>query len=201
MNRLVCFTTIIGAMIVFASCKSPPPPQSGVDPNIAAVSTAGLRLGMTPTEVLDVSARRLYKEDEKNQDRLADLAQTKKERATIRLNRVRSLAAHESHAFYSNAITLTLEFDQNRLVRLEERHTGLGDADLRKAMRDVSAQFPFVLNRTDTGSNARWEYHGKNSGAYVRIDFRIVSNPGAKTAPMSSYTIIVADPGWATQPP
>jgi len=171
-----------------------------VDPNIAMVSIGGLRLGMTPLEVIDASARRLYKEDERNEVRLVDLAQNEKERATIRLNRVRSLSSYESFAFYSNAVTLTLQFARNRLIEVEERHTGLGEADVRTIMKEISPQFPFVLSRSDTGSNARWEYHGKNQEAFVRIDFRMVSNATRKTVPASSYTIVAADPVWATKP-
>jgi hypothetical protein len=199
-HRLVCVTAILGLLVLLTGCKSPAPKEPVVDPNIALVSTAGLRLGMTPGEVLEVSARRLYKEDERNEDRLAALMQKEKERATIRLNRVRTLSTHESFAFHSNAVTLTLQFARNRLIQLEERHTGLGEKDLRTAMQEVSSRFPFVINRTDTGSSAQWEYHGKNPDAYVRIDFRAVPNPNARTAPMSFYRIVVADPVWATRP-
>lgn len=172
-----------------------------VDPNIAGVSSAGLRLGMTPAEVLDVSARRLYKEDQRNEERLADLVEKEKERATIRLNRIRSVSSSGMHAFLSNAVTLTLQFARNRLILLEERHTGLGEENLRAEMKAVSSRFKFVTDRTDTGSSARWAYQGKNPNAYVRIDFRFVSNPSAKTAPMSFYTIVLADPAWADRPP
>jgi hypothetical protein len=200
-NWLVRLTTITGVLVLFSGCKSPTPGESGVDPNIAAVSTAGLRLGMTPGEVLDVSARRLFKEDERNEDRLSDLMLKEKERSTIRLNRIRSVSSSGMNAFFSNAVTLTLQFARNRLILLEERHTGLGEEGLRAEMKELSSRFAFVTNRTDTGPNARWDYHGKNPNAYVRIDFRLVSNPSAKTAPMSFYTIVVSDPAWASKPP
>ena len=105
------------------------------------------------------------------------------------------------NAFFSNAVTLTLQFALNRLILLEERHTGLGEEGLRAEMKELSSRFAFVTNRTDTGPNVRWEYQGKNPNAYVRIDFRLVSNPSAKTAPMSFYTIVVSDPVWASKPP
>jgi|SRR6058998_1216894 len=197
---LVRLTTITGVWILFSGCKSAPR-ESPVDPNIAAVSTAGLRLGMTPGEVLDVSARRLYNEDGRNEDRLSDLVQKQKERSTIRLNRVRSVSSSGMNAFYSNAVTLTLQFARNRLISLEERHTGLGEEALRAAMKELSSQFKFVTNRTDTGPNARWDYHGKNPNAYVRVDFRFVPVILGKAAPISSYTIVVADPAWASKPP
>ena len=200
-NWSLRLTTIAGVLLLFAGCKSPPPDQSGVDPNIAAVSTAGLRLGMTPGEVLDVSGRRLYKEDERNEDRLSDLMLKEKERSTIRLNRIRSVAASGMNSFFSNAVTLTLQFARNRLIVLEERHTSLGEEALRTEMKELSSRFTFVTNRTDIGPNTRWEYQGKNPNAYVRIDFRLVSNPSAKTAPMSSYTIVLSDPVWASKPP
>jgi len=198
-HRLFCLTAIAGVLIVLPGCKSPAPTEIGPDRNIAGVSTAGLRLGMTPGEVLEVCGRRLYKEDERNKDTLAGLMEKEKEQSTIRLNRVRTLTTHESFAFYSNAVTLTLQFARNRLIELEERHTGLGDEDLRTVRREVSTQFPFVIDRVDTGSGGQWKYHGKKPEAFVRIDFRIVSNPNAKAAPpMSSYTIVMADPLWAT---
>jgi hypothetical protein len=200
---LAGLTTLTGVWVLFSGCKSGPP-ESAVDPNIAAVSTAGLRLGMTPGDVIDVSARRLYKEDQQNADHLADLVQKEKERATIRLNRVRSVSTvspHETYAFYSNAVTLTLQFARNRLVQLEERHTGLGEEDLRAEMKALSSQFKFVTNRVDTGSSARWEYQGKQPDAHVRIDFRFVETTRARPTPISSYTIVVADPAWANAPP
>lgn len=199
MNWLVRLTIVAGVLVLVGGCKSAAP-QGGVDPNIAAVSTEGLRLGMSPKEVLDVSARRLYKEDQQNEHRLPELGE--KERATIRLNRVRSLAAHESHAshaFHSNAVTLTLQFERNRLVQIEERHTGLGEADLRAEMKALSSRFKFVTDRTETGSSARWSYQGKNPKAYARIDFRFVPGIRGKTAPMSSYTIVLADPAWKNE--
>ena len=200
-NWSVRLITITGVLVLFSGCKSPTPVESGVDPNIAAVSTAGVRLGMTPGEVLDVSARRLFKEDERNEDRLSDLMLKEKERSTIRLNRIRSVAASGMNAFFSNAVTLTLQFARNRLILLEERHTGLGEEGLRAEMKELSSQFAFVTNRTSIGPNTRWEYQGKNPNAYVRIDFRLVSNPSAKTAPMSFYTIVISDPVWASKPP
>jgi len=190
-----------GALIILPGCKSPAPPETGPDRNIAAVSTAGLRLGMTPAEVREVSARRLYKEDEQNKDTLAGLVQKEKEQSTIRLNRVRTLLTHESFTFYSNAVTLTLQFVRNRLIQIEERHTGVGDEDLRGVMREVSAQFPFVIDRLDTGSGGEWVYHGKNRPeAFVRIDFRLVPTTRVKPVPMSSYTIVMGDPLWAPKP-
>jgi len=200
-NWLVRLTTITGVLVLFSACKSPTPVETGVDPNIGAVSTAGLRLGMTPGEVLDVSARRLFTEDERNEDRLSDPMLKEKDRSTIRLNRTRSVSASGMNAFFSNAVTLTLQFARNRLILLEERHTGLGVEDLRTEMKELSSRFAFVTNRTDTGANARWDYNGKNPNAYVRIDFRLVSNPSAKTAPMSFYTIAISDPVWASKPP
>jgi hypothetical protein len=199
-RRPVCVTAIVGLLIFLAGCKSPAPTEAVVDPNIALVSTAGLRLGMTPAEVQEVSARRLYKEDERNEDRLAGLMQKEKERSTIRLDRVRTLSTRESFTFHSNAVTLTLQFARNRLIQIEERHANLGEADLRKAMKEISTQFPFVINRTETASGAQWEYQGKNPEAYVRIDFRFVSNANPRTAPpMSSYKIVVADPVWGSR--
>jgi hypothetical protein len=198
-NWLGRLAIISGILVLVSSCKSPTPDRSAVDPNIAAVRTGGLRLGMTPQEVLDVSARRLYKEDERNEDRLSELMQKEKERSTIRLNRVRTLSTQGMNTFYSNAVTLTLQFARNRLIQIEERHTGLGEDNLRTVMNELSPQFKFVTDRTDTGANARWAYQGRNPNAYVRIDFRFVSNPNAKTAPMSYYTIVVADPAWATK--
>jgi hypothetical protein len=197
-HRLVWLIAITGILIVLPGCKSPAPTEIGPDRNIAGVSTAGLRLGMTPGEVREVSARRLYKEDEKNKDTLAGLMEKEKEQSTIRLNRVRTLTTHESFAFYSNAVTLTLQFARNRLIQLEERHTGLGDEDLRTVMREVSTQFPFVIDRVDTSSGAQWQYHGKTPGAFVRIDSRIVPTTKGQPTPMSSYTVVVADPLWAT---
>jgi len=187
-----------GLLIVWAGCQSPPPAENGPDKNIAGVSTAGLRLGMTPGEVLEVSARRLFKEDEGNKDTLAGLLQKEKAESTIRLNRLRTRSTHESFMFYSNAVTLTLRFARNRLVELEERHTGLGEEDLRLVMRGISTQFPFVIDRVDTTSGAQWKYHGKTPGAFVRIDARIVATSKGKPVPMSSYMIVMADPTWAT---
>jgi hypothetical protein len=198
-NWLARLAIVTGALIACSGCKSAAPSEGAVDPNIAAVSTGGLRLGMTPGEVMDVSARRLYKEDERNEYRLSDLAQKEKERSTVRLNRVRSLAAHETHAFFSNAVTLTLQFARNRLVVLEERHTGLGEEALRAEMKELSSQFKFVTNRVDTGSAAQWVYAGKKPDAYVRIDFRFVPTRRGQPAPMSSYTIVMADPAWANR--
>ena len=200
-HRLAWLTAIAGILIVLPGCKSPAPAEIGPDQNIAGVSTAGLRLGMTPGEVRDVSTRRLYKEDEQNKDTLAGLMEKEKEQATIRLNRVRTRSIHESFTFYSNAVTLTLQFGRNRLIQLEERHTGLGDEDLRTVMREVSTQFPFVIDRVDTGSGGEWVYHGKTPGALVRIESRIVPTTKGQPTPMSSYTIIMADPLWATKPP
>lgn len=197
-HRLAWLTAITGILIVLAGCKSPAPPEIGPDRNIAGVSTAGLRLGMTPGEVQEVSGRRLFKEDEGNKDTLAGLMQKEKAQSTIRLDRMRTRSNHESFTFYSNAVTLTLQFARNRLVELEERHTGLGEEDLRIVMREVSTQFPFVIDRVDTSSGAQWQYHGKNTGAFVRIDARIVPTSKAKPVPMSSYTIVMADPLWAT---
>ena len=199
-HRLAWLTAIAGVLIVLPGCKAPAPTDIGPDRNIAGVSTAGLRLGMTPGEVREVCARRLYKEDEKNKDTLAGLIEKEKEQATIRLNRVRTLTTHESFAFYSNAVTLTLQFARNRLVQLEERHTGLGDEDLRTVMREVSTQFPFVIDRMETSSGSQWQYHGKTPGAFVRIDSRIVPTTKGQPTPMSSYTIVMADPLWATKP-
>src|SRR6187401_858792 len=88
-HRLAWLTAIAGILIVLPGCKSPPPMETGPDRNIAAVSTAGLRLGMTPGEVREVCARRLFKEDERNQDTLAGLVEKEKGQSTIRLNRVR----------------------------------------------------------------------------------------------------------------
>jgi hypothetical protein len=196
----VCLGTITGTLIVLSGCQSTGP-KSAVDANIAAVSTAGLRLGMTPAEVIDVSARRLYKEDQRNDIRLSELKE--KERATIRLERIRSISTvstRDTYAFYSNAVTLTLQFARNRLVELEERHTGLGEEDLRAEMKEISTQFKFVANRIDTGSAAQWTYHGKNPSTHVRIDFRFVTATRARPTPMSSYTIVLADPSWATAP-
>src|SRR5688572_19167787 len=99
MNWFARLATVTGVLIVLAGCKSAAP-SGGVDPNLAAVTTSGLRLGMTPAEVIDVSGRRLYKEDQRNPDRLADLAQKEKEKSTIRLERVRSLTSSEMHSFY-----------------------------------------------------------------------------------------------------
>ena len=200
-NWWVRLATITGVLILFSGCKSAAPGEGGVDPNIAAVSTAGLRLGMTPGEVLDVSARRLFKEDERNEDRLSDLMLKEKERSTIRLNRIRTAATSGMNTFFSNAVTLTLQFARNRLIVLEERHTSLGEEALRTEMKELSSRFAFVTNRTDIGPNTRWEYQGKNPNAYLRIDFRLVSNPSAKTAPMSFYTIAMSDPAWASKPP
>jgi hypothetical protein len=197
-HRLAWLTAIAGVLIVLPGCKSPPPMETGPDRNIAGVSTAGLRLGMTPGEVREVCARRLFKEDERNKDTLAGLVEKEKGQSTIRLNRVRTLSTHESAAFYSNAVTLTLQFARNRLIELEERHTGLGDEDLRTVMREISMQFPFVIDRIDTGSGAQWQYRGKNPGAFVRIDSRIVPTTRAKPTPMSSYTIVMAEPLFAT---
>ena len=187
-----------GLLIVWAGCQSPPPAENGPDKNIARVSTAGLRLGMTPGEVLEVSARRLFKEDEGNKDTLAGLLQKEKAESTIRLNRLRTRSTHESFMFYSNAVTLTLQFSRNRLIQLEERHTGLGDEDLRTVMREISTQFPFVIDRVDTATGGEWQYHGKTPGAFVRIESRIVPTTKGKSTPMSSYTIVMADPTWAT---
>ncbi|HMJ65467.1 MAG TPA: hypothetical protein VK615_08950 [Candidatus Binatia bacterium] len=196
-NWLIRVTTITAVWILLSGCKSAP--KSAVDPNIAAVSTTGLRLGMTPAEVMDVSARRLYKEDQQNQDRLSDLAQKQKERATIRLNRIRSVASQGVFAFNSNAVTLTLQFARNRLVLLDERHTGLGEEALRTEMKALSPQFNFVKDRTETDSGAQWVYQGKNPGAHVRVDFRFVPITPA-SPPMSSYKIVIADPAWANEP-
>jgi hypothetical protein len=196
----VYVATITGMLTLFSGCQSAAP-KSPVDSNIAAVSTAGLRLGMTPAEVIDVSARRLYKEDQRNDVRLSELAQ--KERATIRLERVRSVSTvstRETYAFFSNAVTLTLQFARNRLVELEERHTGLGEEDLRAEMKEISGQFKFVANRVDTGSAAQWTYQGKSPGAHVRVDFRFVTATRARPTPMSSYTVVLADPSWANAP-
>ena len=197
-HRLAWPIAITGVLIVLPGCKSPAPRETGPDKNIAGVSTAGLRLGMTPGEVREVSARRLYKEDERNKETLAGIMEKEKEQSTIRLNRVRTLSTHESAAFYSNAVTLTLQFSRNRLIQIEERHTGLGEEDLRAVMREVSTQFPFVIDRVDTGSGAQWQYHGKNPGAFVRINSRIVPTTRGQPTPMSSYTIIMAEPLLAT---
>ncbi len=197
-HRLAWLAAIIGILIVLPGCKSPAPTEIGPDRNIAGVSTGGLRLGMTPGEVLEVSARRLYKEDEGNKDTLAGLMQKEKAQSTIRLNRLRTRSTHESFMYYSNAVTLTLQFTRNRLVEFEERHTGLGEEDLRTVMRGISTQFPFVIDRVDTSAGAQWQYHGKNPGAFVRIDARFVPASKAKPVPMSSYTIVMADPVWAT---
>jgi hypothetical protein len=197
-HRLAWLTATAGILIVLPGCKSPAPPEIGPDRNIAGVSTAGLRLGMTPGEVREVSTRRLYKEDEQNKDTLAGLMNKAKEQATIRLNRVRARSTHDSFTFYSNSVTLTLQFTRNRLIQLEERHTGLGDEDLRTVMREVSTQFPFVIDRVDTGSGGEWVYHGKTPGAFVRIESRIVPTTKGQPTPMSSYTIVMADPLWAT---
>ena len=198
MNYFVRTTTIIVVWILLSGCASAP--KSAVDPNIAAVSTTGLRLGMTPAAVMDVSSRRLYKEDQQNQDRLSDLAQKQKERATIRLNRIRSISSQGPFAFNSNAVTLTLQFARNRLVLLEERHTGLGEEALRNEMKALSPQFKFVTDRVDTSSSAQWRYQGKKPDVHVRIDFRSVPITPA-SPPMSSYTIVIADPAWANEPP
>jgi hypothetical protein len=184
-------------LIVLPGCKSPAP-SGGPDANLAGVTAGGFRLGMTPAEVLDVSGRRLYKEDQRNQDRLADLAQKEKEKSTIRLERVRSLASSEMHTFYSNAVTLTLQFARNRLVQIEERHAGLGETDVRAQMRELSPQFKFATDRIETGAGARWAYQGKNPNAFARVDFRFVPITQGKSAPQSSYTIVIADPEWAS---
>ena len=197
MNCFLRTATIIAVWFLLSGCASAP--KSAVDPNIAAVSAAGLRLGMTPAEVMDVSSRRLYKEDQQNQDRLADLAQKQKERATIRLNRVRSISSQGVFAFNSNAVTLTLQFARNRLVLLEERHTGLGQEALRNEMKALSPQFKFVTDRVDTDSASQWRYQGKKTDAHVRIDFRSVPTTPA-SPPMSSYTIVLSDPAWANEP-
>jgi hypothetical protein len=199
-NWLARLTTVAAVSAFLAGCKSAPP-SGGVDPNIAAVTTGGLRLGMTPAEVIDVSGRRLYKEDQRNQDRLADLAQKEKDKSTIRLERARSLTSQEMHSFYSNAVTLTLQFARNRLVQIEERHTGLGETDVRTAMKDMSSQFKFATDRTDAAAGARWAYQGKNPNAFARVDFRFVPVTAGKSAPQSSYTIVTADPAWASAPP
>jgi hypothetical protein len=193
--NIVRLAMITGCLLLFVGCKSPPPTQSAVDPNIATVSTAGLRLGMTPAAVLDLSTRQLYVEDERNERRLSEVKEN--EPATIRLNQIRSRATHERTAFFSNAVTLRLEFARNRLIQLEERHTGLGQEDLRAEMKALSSRFNFVTNRMDTGSSARWAYQGRNRDAYVRLDFRFVPSIRGQTAPMSSYTIVVSDPAWA----
>jgi hypothetical protein len=200
-NWLVRLTTSTGVLILLFGCKSPTPAENGIDPKIASVETAGLRLGMTPGEVLDVSVRRLFKEDERNEDRLSDLMLKEKERSKIQLNRVRSVATSGMNTFFSNAVTLTLQFARNRLILLEERHTSLGEEALRAEMKELSSRFAFVTNRTNIGPNTRWEYQGKNPNAYVRIDFRLVSNPSAKTAPMSLYSIVVSDPAWEGKSP
>ena len=197
-HRLAWITAIIGIVLLLPGCKSPPPAEVGPDRNIAGVSTAGFRLGMTPGEVREVSARRLYKEDEQNKDTLAGLTEKEKQQSTIRLNRMRTRSMNESFTFYSNAVTLTLQFTRNRLVELEERHTGIGEEDLRTVMREISTQFPFVIDRVDTSSGAQWQYHGKTPGAFVRINSRIVPTTKAKPVPLSSYTIVMADPVWAT---
>ena len=199
-QRLAWLTAICGVLVVCPGCKSPAPPEIGPDRNIAGVTSAGLRLGMTPGEVREVSARRLFKEDEGNKDTLAGLMQKEKAQSTIRLDRMRTRSMHESFTFYSNAVTLTLQFARNRLVEIEERHTGLGEEDLRIAMREISTQFPFVIDRVDTSSGAQWRYQSKNSGAFVRIDARIVPTSKAKPVPLSSYTIVMGDPLWATPP-
>ena len=62
-------------------------------------------------------------------------------------------------------------------------------------------QFPFVIDRMDTGSGAQWQYHGNNPGAFVRIDSRIVPTTRGKPTPMSSYTIVMAEPLFATSRP
>ena len=196
-NWFARLATVTGVLIVFSGCKSAAP-SGGPDPNLAGVTAGGLRLGMTPAEVLDVSGRRLYKEDQRNEDRLADLAQKEKEKSTIRMERVRSLTSSEMHSFYSNAVTLTLQFARNRLVQIEERHTGLGESDVRAQMRELSSQFQFAKDRTEAGAGARWAYQGKNPGAFARVDFRFVPITQGKSAPQSSYTIVVADPAWAT---
>lgn len=198
----VYLATIVGMLIVFSGCQSAAP-KSPVDSNIAAVSTAGLRLGMTPAEVIDVSARRLFKEDQRNDLRLSELAEKERERATIRLERVRAVSmvsTRETYAFFSNAVTLTLQFARNRLVELEERHTGLGEENLRAEMKEISAQFKFVAHRVDTGTAAQWTYQGRNPGTHVRVDFRFVEATRARPTPMSSYTIVLADPSWANAP-
>jgi hypothetical protein len=197
MNWFARLATVTGILIVISGCKSAAP-VGGPDPNLAGVTTGGLRLGMTPTEVLDLSERRLYKEDQRNQDRLVDLAQKEKEKSTIRLERVRSLTSSEMHSFYSNAVTLTLQFARNRLVQIEERHTGLGEADVRAQMRELAPTFKFATDRTEAGSGARWAYQGKDPNAFARVDFRFVPITPGKSAPQSSYTIVVADPAWAT---
>jgi hypothetical protein len=197
-NCFVRTTTILAVSFLLSGCASAP--KSVVDPNIAAVSTAGLRLGMTPAEVMDASARRLYKEDQQNQDRLVDLAQKEKERATIRLNRIRSVSSQKEFAFYSNAVTLTLQFARNRLVAIDERHTGVGEDALRAEMKELSTQFKFVTDRVDTGSAAQWRYQGKNPDTHVRLDFRFVAPTPARPMPMSSYTVVIADPAWANEP-
>ena len=197
-HRLAWLTAIAGTLVL-AGCKSPAPTEIGPDRNIAGVSTGGLRLGMTPAEVREVSARRLYKEDERNKDTLAGLMEKETGQSTIRLNRVRALSTHESFTFYSNAVTLTLQFARNRLIQLEERHTGLGDEDLRTVMREISTQFPFVIDRVDTATGGEWQYHGKTPGAFVRIESRIVPTTKGKATPMCSYTIVIADPTWATR--
>jgi hypothetical protein len=155
---------------------------------------------MTPAEVIDVSSRRLYKEDQQNQDRLADLAQKEKQRATIRLNRIRSVSSQREFAFYSNAVTMTLQFARNRLIAIDERHTGLGEDALRAEMKELSSQFKFITDRVDTGSAAQWRYQGKNPDTHVRVDFRFVSPTPARPTPMSSYTIVLSDPAWANEP-
>jgi hypothetical protein len=198
MNWLLRLATITGILVVLSGCKSAAP-SGGVDANIATVETGGLRLGMTPAEVLDVSGRRLYKEDQRNEDRLSDLAQKEKEKSTIRLERVRSLTSSEMHTFYSNAMTLTLQFVRNRLVQIEERHTNLGETAVRNEMKELSSQFKFATERTETGSGARWAYQGKNPNAFVRVDFRFVPVTPGKSAPQSLYTIVVADPAWAAE--
>jgi hypothetical protein len=197
MNWLIRLATAAGILVVVAGCKSAAP-SGGVDPNLAGVPAGGFRLGMTPTEVIDVNGRRLYKEDQRNPDRLADLAQKEKEKSTIRLERVKSLTSSEMHSFYSNAVTLTLQFARNRLVQIEERHTGLGEADVRAQMRELSPQFNFATDRIETGAGARWAYQGKNPNAFARVDFRFVPITQGKSAPQSSYTIVIADPEWAT---
>lgn len=200
-NCLVRVAAITALAVLLAACKSPPPPATGVDPTIASTSISGLRLGMTPSDVLEISGRRLFKEDQRNEVKLADLAQKERERATIRLDRVRSVAESGMHSFLSNAVTLTLQFARNRLITIEERHTGLGEQDLRNEMKELSTRFNFAGDRTDAGANVRWEYKGRNPNSFVRVDFRFVSNPSAKTAPMSSYTIVVSDPLWGSQAP
>ena len=100
--------------------------------------------------------------------------------------------------FYSNATTLTLQLSRNQLIQLEEHYTGLGDEALRAVMSEVSMQFPFVIDRLDTGSGAQWQYHGKNPGVFVRIDSRIV--PTTRGQPDANVFLHDRDgrPLWAT---